>query len=387
MDTYREIESEWIYIDDSDDSEYESGPDLFEPISPTLPAADESSDELSNEFEVIEPVDIAVSMTIEEDAIIPDIRRLFINSKPKHCNGARIQAVTMLVLGLPTETIHAFTHISISQINRLFKKAKRRGFDPEVSKIVMVEHVQDEERPGRPKCSQVVRDLIIKTVTKNSTTRQWSCDRITYEVSLTPGIAKVSARTVYQVLIDEGYGSYKRTVKPGLTIENKKARLKWCLEHSKENGWDLERWKNVIWTDETSVQLGGVRGKRRVWRKSGEAFHPHVITRRWKGFSEFMWWSAFSWDARSRGHIWEPETRQERTQATNDLAQRNAARIDSDRQQWELTTAMRRTGLRNIGGRRPIFRHDASIGAYVRAENRSGGIDWYRYETGFNPLD
>jgi hypothetical protein len=95
----------------------------------------------------------------------------------------------------------------------------------------------------------------------------------------------------------------------------------------------------------------------------------------------------FSWDARSRGHIWEPETRQERTQATNDLAQRNAARIDSDRQQWELTTAMRRTGLRNIGGRRPIFRHDASIGAYVRAENRSGGIDWYRYETGFNPLD
>jgi hypothetical protein len=114
-------------------------------------------------------------------------------------------------------------------------------------------------------------------------------------------------------LINKGYGSYKRTVKPGLTIENKKARLKWCLEHSKENGWDLERWKNVIWTDKTLVQLGGVRGKRRVWRKSGEAFHPHIITRRWKGFLEFMWWSAFSWDACSRGYIWEPETRQERT--------------------------------------------------------------------------
>jgi len=88
-----------------------------------------------------------------------------------------------------------------------------------------------------------------------------------------------------------------------------------------------------------------------------------------------MWWSAFSWDARSRGHIWDPETNQERIQATNDLAQRNAARIDSDRQQWELTTGMRRTGLRNVGGRRPIFRYDASTGAYVRSENRSGGID------------
>jgi hypothetical protein len=54
--------------------------------------------------------------------------------------------------------------------------------------------------------------------------------------------------------------------------------------------------------------MGGVRGKRRVWRKPGEAFYPHVIVRRWKGFQEFMWWSAFLWDARSRGHIWDPET-------------------------------------------------------------------------------
>ena len=151
-----------------------------------------------------------------------------------------------------------------------------------------MEHVQDEERPGRPKCSQVVRDLIIKTVTQNSTTRQWSSQRIASEVSSTPGITEVSTSTVYRILKEEGYGLYKRTVKPGLTIENKKARLKWCLEHSKENGWDLERWKNVIWTDETSVQMGGVRGKRRVWRKPGEAFHPYVIVRRWKGFQEFM---------------------------------------------------------------------------------------------------
>ena len=152
-------------------------------------------------------------------------------------------------------------------------------------------------------------------------------------------------------------------------------------EHSEANGWTLEKWKNVIWTDETSVQIGGVRGKRRVWRKPGEAFHPHVITRRWKGFSEFMWWSAFSWDMRSQGHIWEPETAAERIAATNDLTQRNAARIDRDRQQWEITTGMRRTGLRNMAGRRPIFRHDASTGAYVRSENRAGGIDWYRYNT------
>ena len=80
-------------------------------------------------------------MTIKEDAIIPDIWRLFINSKPKYYNGAKIQAVIMLILGLLTKTIHTFTYISVSQINQLFKKAKRRGFDPKVSKIIIVKHI------------------------------------------------------------------------------------------------------------------------------------------------------------------------------------------------------------------------------------------------------
>jgi hypothetical protein len=42
----------------------------------------------------------------------------------------------------------------------------------------------------------------------------------------------------------------------------------------------MEDWKNVIWTDETSVQLGGVRGKRRVWRKVKEAYYKHYIKKR-----------------------------------------------------------------------------------------------------------
>jgi hypothetical protein len=141
IDTYYKTESKWIHINDSNNSEYKSGLDLFKPISLTLSTANESSNKLSNEFEVIKPVNITVSMTIKEDAIIPDIQRLFINSKPKHYNSARIQAVTMLILGLLTEIIYAFTYISISQINQLFKKAKRHGFDPKVSKIVIVEHI------------------------------------------------------------------------------------------------------------------------------------------------------------------------------------------------------------------------------------------------------
>jgi hypothetical protein len=72
-----------------------------------------------------------------------------------------------------------------------------------------------------------------------------------------------------------------------------KKRLAWCLLYK---DWTLEDWKNVIFTDETSVQMGGVRGKRRVWRTPEEAYHKHIIKRRYKGFKEFMFWATFSYD-------------------------------------------------------------------------------------------
>jgi hypothetical protein len=205
--------------------------------------------------------------------------------QPKYSIGARIQAITFLELNIPYFEIISRTGISKAQIYKLRDKAISRGWDPKVSGIVEVHYIEDVPRSGRPKNSQSVIDLILKTVTKNSTTRGWSCNRIAWEVSSIPGAPSVSGMTVWRTLKENGYSSFKRTIKPGLKDEDKAARLKWCLEHEH---WTLEDWKNVIWTDETSMQLGAVRDKRRVWRKSDEAFHPHVITRRWKGFSEFI---------------------------------------------------------------------------------------------------
>ena len=79
------------------------------------------------------------------------------------------------------------------------------------------------------------------------------------------------------------------------------------------------------------MQLGLVRGKRRVWRKQDEAFHPHVITRRWKGFSEFMWWSCFSYYEKGPFHIWEEKTKKEKEACKKDLAERNALRYEDDK--------------------------------------------------------
>jgi hypothetical protein len=120
---------------------------------------------------------------------------------PKHSIGARIQAVTFLELNIPYLEITAKTGISKAQLYKLRDKAISRGWDPKVSGIVEVHHVEDATRSGRLKTSQNVIDLILKTVTQNSTTRGWSCIRIAYKVSTIPRVPQVSGSTVWRVLL------------------------------------------------------------------------------------------------------------------------------------------------------------------------------------------
>jgi hypothetical protein len=70
--------------------------------------------------------------------------------------GARIQAVTLLESGMPHHQVTAFTHVSKSRIYSLRQQAIDRGWDPKVSKVVEVHHVEDAKRSGRPKTSPVV---------------------------------------------------------------------------------------------------------------------------------------------------------------------------------------------------------------------------------------
>jgi len=58
--------------------------------------------------------------------------------------------------------------------------------------------------------------------------------------------------TVWRVLCKAGMKKIKPTRKPGLTKKMKEERLAFCHRHQH---WTLEDWKNVIWSDETSIIL------------------------------------------------------------------------------------------------------------------------------------
>jgi transposase len=220
--------------------------------------------------------------------------------------GVRIQALALLEAGIKMDRIIEITKISRSQIYRYRKKAKEAGYVGENDLRLKIEYIDDRKRKWKAsskglKMTPEVIEAVTTCVTRNSTTRQYSCSQIAYQVNTKlPAEKQISPSTVYRILKKEGYSQYKQTVKPGLNKAAKKKRLEWYLKHK---DWTLDDWKNVIFTDETSVQLASPRGKIRVWRTANEAFNNHVIKRRYKGKQGFIFWDTFSYDHKCDYHI------------------------------------------------------------------------------------
>ncbi len=172
-----------------------------------------------------------------------------------------------------------------------------------------------------------------------------------------------------------GLRACKPTQKSGLTEAMMKARYHFCMRYK---NWTLKNWKKVIWIDETSVILGSRRGKTRVWRTLNEVHDKTCTRRRFKGFSEFMWWSSFSYDKKDLYHIWKAETAAQKKASVEELKRINDALEPTAKEAWELETFMRRMGLRNKAGPKPKWKWDQNHDKVVRKDK--GGIDWYRYQ-------
>ncbi|KAJ5160333.1 uncharacterized protein N7482_007337 [Penicillium canariense] len=236
--------------------------------------------------------------------------------------------------------IATITNLSISAVNKIYARAIERGFEVRL------------DRYGREK----------------------SCADLAGELSK-EGII-ISAATIWRILKNAGLRKTKPTRKPGLTKKMKADRLAWCLEHQ---AWTLDDWKNVIWSDETSVILLHRRGSYRVWRSKDEAFVRSCIRERWKGACEFMFWGCFTYDKKGPYYCWKPETAQEKRESEQEIEQLNCEIEPILKADWELETQMRRVNLRRQpAGKRPIWKFNQKTGKLGRG--RKGGIDWYRYQ-------
>ena len=69
----------------------------------------------------------------------------------RHDIATRIQALALFEAGIPIPRITEFTGIPKRTIYDLQAKAKARGYNPKVSKLLKIEYVEDGARSGRPR--------------------------------------------------------------------------------------------------------------------------------------------------------------------------------------------------------------------------------------------
>ena len=102
----------------------------------------------------------------------------------------------------------------------------------------------------------------------------------------------VSRSTVSRRLHEKGYRRYVARQKPYLSSENKHERLQWAIAH---RDWTKEKWKKVIWSDETLLQVGHSSRRRWVTRRKGEELDSKNIYPTYKsGRVTLMVWACFT---------------------------------------------------------------------------------------------
>lgn len=283
--------------------------------------------------------------------------------------GTRMQALALAESDIARNIVAAITQMSEKTVRRLQQQARNRGYDPQVSRVLLLSYVEDAPRSGRPATvTEEIQQQILDKVRKDRNGREKPGRVLAAEHG-------ISVSSVINALHKYHMNCVKRTMKTGLMPAMKEARLKFCRQYQH---WTIEDWKRVIWSDETSVVLGQRRGRVRVWRTPWEQFEDTVIRRRYKGYSEFMFWACFTYDFKGPCHCWTVETAKEKKAAQKEIDALNVVQEKKAREEWELVTAMARTGLRKKGGRKPAWKFTAKRGAIVR-KAKGGSIDHWRY--------
>lgn len=178
------------------------------------------------------------------------------------------------------EIIANLFHCSERTVRRVIQNQRERGNN------------FDSPRSGRPSKINDRGLRHLKKIVDND--RRQTLGNITNTLN-TSLASPVSSRTVKRALNTQfGLSSHHARQKPFLKEVHILKRKDWAKEAA---GWRKEEWGRIIWTDESSVELGESSYCPLVWRTSNEEYDRRCLVPTFKsGRSSVMVWGAIAYN-------------------------------------------------------------------------------------------
>lgn len=167
-------------------------------------------------------------------------------------------------------------------ILRLWKKKKsirdsRNVRSDQINSLVHSEgkkctgELGNSERPGRPQKRTVGNDRrILSMVKKNPFTTSTQVKKTLQEVGVL-----LSKSTIKERLHESKCKGFTTGCKPSISLKIRKTQINFAKKHLKK---PAHFWKNILWTNETKINLNQNDGKKKVWRIIGTTRDPKHTT-------------------------------------------------------------------------------------------------------------
>ncbi|KAI7955142.1 hypothetical protein MJO28_005542 [Puccinia striiformis f. sp. tritici] len=184
----------------------------------------------------------------------------------------KAKVVGMKASGLTVSQVSRLAELPRSTVDSILMRNRERGT------------VETTKRPGRPR-KTTDRDLReLKDVLESN--RKTKLSEVGDLIQ-----TQVCDRTLRKRIRDLGYNSCVAVKKPYVNDKQKKNRLRFAREHS---SWTVADWERVIWSDESSFEIGKNSELVRVWRTKQQKYNLECLEPTFKsGRSSTMVWGAF----------------------------------------------------------------------------------------------